>query len=67
MNDKIERNLEDKSTMEQKYERTKKALKEAETSFNRQVATIEREKAIIAEKLSNNEAKMQDLESKLKE
>lgn len=50
--------------MDSKYEKTRKTLKEIEGTYNKQLAQLEKEKAIAQEKLSSFESKKQDLDSR---
>lgn len=67
LNDRMERAQEERQVLEGKYDKTKKYLKEVEANSGRQVSSLEREKAIIMEKLTNVESKKNEVESKLRE
>ena len=51
--------------LEQKYEKIKKNFKDVEADYNKQLSQIEKERAIVQEKLLNSESKRLELESKL--
>lgn len=57
----------DKETLEQKLEQRKKELKEMATSSSRQIGGLEKEKAVLAEKLIHLEAKFNDTEERYKQ
>lgn len=65
MGNKITQSAEDRQILEQKYEKVKKSLKEIETENNKQLSQIEKERAIVQEKLNNSEIKRAEVESKL--
>ena len=56
----------DKENLEQKLEQKKKNLKETTLANTKQVATLEKEKAVLSEKLGNLEAKFADLNERYK-
>ena len=56
----------DKENLEQKLEQKKKSLKEMATSSAKQIGGLEKEKAVLAEKLLHLEAKYNDMEERYK-
>ena len=64
-NSKISQSSEDRETLEKKYDKVKKTLKDLESDYNKQLSQLEKERAIAIEKLQNTEAKRQELEAKL--
>lgn len=65
MTSKISQSQDDKSNIEVKYDKLKKAFKDLEADFNKQLSQLEKEKAIAQEKNSNLEVKKAELEAKL--
>ena len=66
MKEKIQKLEEDREQVEVKLEKAKKQLKEIEGTFNKQLYTLEREKAIATEKLAHLDSKKSEIESKYK-
>lgn len=56
--------MDEKSTISSKLTKTKTQLKEVQQSFNTQLLTLEREKAILREKIKNFENKSKGMGSK---
>lgn len=64
MQDKVTKIEEEKTQIEVRYEKAKKTLKEIEGTYNKQLSSLEREKAIATEKLSNSDYKRIEMEQK---
>ena len=63
-NERISRLEEEKIQISQKYDGLKKELKDKLTDTSRQLGLVEKEKAILEEKIKNVEAKKMDLEGR---
>jgi hypothetical protein len=61
-NEKLEKLNEEKISLEQKYEKARKTLKEIEGTYNKQLSQLEREKALTLERLQNTEGKKSEVE-----
>ena len=57
----LDRLTSDKDALDMKYETKRKALKEMEQNLNKRIHEFEREEAILREKLSTAEAKIEEL------
>ena len=64
MNDALERLSAEKDALDRKFDLKRKALKESESSYAKQLAAVEKERAVTAEKLSNQEVKFAELENR---
>lgn len=53
-----------KEQSEQKYEQKRKAFKELEGNFQRQIAEIQKERAVLEEKYMNSETKKDEIRLK---
>ena len=56
---------EDKTNVEQKYEKLKRISKENDSQYLRQISELEKQLAILSEKNQNLEIKIKDSEEKL--
>ena len=64
MNEAVDKLITEKEGLEKKLDMKRRALKETESSYARQLAAVEKERAVTSEKLSNQEAKFAELESR---
>ncbi|CAG9316966.1 unnamed protein product [Blepharisma stoltei] len=62
----IQKLTKEKESLEEKLNQKKKSLKELATSSSKNISSLEKEKAVLAEKLANLEAKKQDMENRLR-
>ena len=60
----MERELQERQTLEQKYEKLKKQIKEQETSFNKQISQLEKERAVAVEKFSSADQKRAEIQQR---
>jgi len=65
MNTRIGQIMEERSTLEQRHEKLKKSGKENEQNKDKKLADLEKERAILLEKLDNLQSRCDELESKL--
>lgn len=65
MNARISQILDEKQALEQKHEKVKRSAKDADQNKDKRIADLEKEKAILTEKLENLQARADELESKL--
>lgn len=63
--ERIDRLTQEKNTLEEKYEKVKKSLKDVEATYNGQLSTLEKEKSGLLEKIATLEAKRAEQEKKL--
>ena len=61
----MEKLREEKVNIEQKYEKVKKSLRDIETNYNTQLSSLEREKAVLQEKVTSLEARNRELNQRL--
>lgn len=61
MAEKIQRITAEKEASDAKYEQKRKALKDLESSINKQTSSMEREKAVLLERYQNLEAQQNEL------
>ena len=65
MNVRIGQIMEERSNMEQRHEKLKKSAKDNDQNKDKKLAELEKERAILQEKLENLQARCDELESKL--
>ena len=65
LNETANRIGEAKSIIEHKFDQKRKAFKEAEITFQKKITVADREKAILTQKLSNDQKLNTDLIKKL--
>jgi len=56
----------EKESLDEKLNQKKKSLKELATNTSKNISSLEKEKAVLAEKLTNLEAKKLDMENRLR-
>lgn len=61
---RISQALEEKQNLEQKHERVKKAAKDSELNKDKKLTELEKENAILNEKLENLQRRLDELENK---
>ena len=64
MNEAVDKLISEKEALEKKLDMKRRALKETESSYARQLAIVEKERAVLSEKLSNQEIKFGELEAR---
>lgn len=64
MNEAVDKLITEKESLEKKLDMKRRALKETESSYARQLAAVEKERAVTSEKLSNQEIKFSELEAR---
>lgn len=67
MTDKIQRITEEQQQQTQKYEAKRKAFKETEQQIQKDHAALEKERAVLQEKLQHEASKMTELENRHKQ
>lgn len=65
MGDKIEKLNEEKTTIQNSLDKTKKTLKDIEATYNKQLSQLGKEKALVQEKLAALEARMSETDQRL--
>ena len=64
MNEAIDKLISEKEALEKKFDAKRRTLKETESSYARQLAAVEKDRAVTAEKLSNLEVKFSEQENR---
>ena len=67
LSETIQKLTQSKESLESKLEQKRRAMKELESSSAKQINGLEKERAVLTEKLSNMEAKKSDIEHRLKQ
>ena len=65
LNMRIGQIMEERGALEQKHEKLKRSAKDTDSNNSKKVADLEKERAILLEKLENLQGRVNDLESKL--
>jgi hypothetical protein len=67
LTEQVDKLTADKETLELKLEEKRRAMKEAESSTSKAISGLEKEKAVLSEKLTNLESRAREYEERYKE